>query len=136
MKTIFYRMLVLAAMLQHFACDAQQTGKDNIEGIWKGTSICQVKSSPCHDENVVCHISRTSATTWAIKMNKMVNGAEEEMGPPLDVVYNEAKQTLTGTTKDKQGRNDVWLFKIDGDQMHGTLTINENTLFRIIEVKK
>jgi hypothetical protein len=28
------------------------------------------------------------------------------------------------------------LFKIDGKQMHGTLTIDEKTLYRIIEMRK
>ena len=40
------------------------------------------------------------------------------------------------TMKDNQSRNAVWLFNLDGIQMHGTLTINENTLFRIVELKK
>jgi len=70
-------------------CSARQAGKDNIEGIWKGTSLCQVKSSPCHDENVVYHISRaTNGKTYTIQMNKIVNGAEEEMGAS-DAVYDE-----------------------------------------------
>jgi predicted secreted protein len=125
-------MLVLAAMLQHFAGFAQQTTTNNIEGTWKGTSLCQVKQSACHDENVVYHISKTSATIYTIQASKVVNGAEEDMGT-LDAVYDETKQTLTVTTKDRQG---VWLFRIDGMQMHGTLTINENTLFRIVELKK
>lgn len=128
-------MLMLAAILQYFSGQAQP-GTNSIEGIWKGTSLCQVKPSACHDENVVCHISKAATdTTYTIQMNKMVNGAEEEMGA-FDFVYDEAKQTLTGKTKDSQGRDGVWLFRIDGNQMHGTLTINGNTLFRIIEVKK
>ena len=27
-------------------------------GTWKGTSLCQIKSYPCHDEQVVHHISK------------------------------------------------------------------------------
>jgi hypothetical protein len=38
--------------------------------------------------------------------------------------------------KDKQESSAVWLFRINGMQMHGNLTINENTLFRIVELKK
>jgi hypothetical protein len=68
-------------------------------------------------------------------MNKIVNGAEEEMGVS-DAVYDEAKHILTSTTKDRQGRVGVWLFKIDDKQIHGTLTIDQKTLYRIIEVKK
>ena len=128
-------MFALSAILQHFAGYAQQTTSDKIEGIWKGTSLCQVKPSACHDENVVYHISKKSANVYTIQANKIVNGAEVDMGTFDSVVYNETKQTLTFTMKDRQGRSNVWLFKLDGMQMHGTLT-QETTLFRIVELKK
>ena len=130
MKTIY--AILLFTIIQHSLCCAQTVA--NIEGTWKGTSLCQVKSSPCHDEEAVYHISKVTDTTYSMQMNKIVNGAEEEMGP-LAVKYDQAKQTLSGKTNDRQGRDGVWTFKIDGDGMHGTLTL-ENTLFRIIELKK
>ena len=133
---ILCKLLMPIAIIQAMNCSAQQTGKTSIEGIWKGTSLCQVKPSPCHDENVVYHISKTAnGETYTIQMNKIVNGAEEEMGVS-DAVYDEAKHILTSTMKNGQGRVGVWLFKIDDKQMHGTLTIDEKTLYRIIEVKK
>ena len=128
-------MFALSAILQHFAGYAQQTTSDKIEGIWKGTSLCQVKPSACHDENVVYHISKKSANVYTIQANKIVNGAEEDMGTFDSVVYDETKRTLTFIMKDRQGRSNVWLFKLDGMQMHGTLT-QEKTLFRIVELKK
>jgi len=135
-RLILHGFLTLVVIIKGMNCSARQTGKDNIEGTWKGTSLCQVKSSPCHDENVVYHISRTTnGKTYTIQMNKIVNGAEEEMGAS-DAVYDETKLTLTSTTKNRQGRIGVWLFKIDGKQMHGTLTIDEKTLYRIIEMRK
>ncbi|HYJ62103.1 MAG TPA: hypothetical protein VEV62_00025 [Parafilimonas sp.] len=73
---------------------------------------------------------------YSMQANKIVNGAEEDMGTFDSVVYDENKQTLTYVMKDKQGRRGVWLFTIDGMQMHGTLIINDNTLFRILELKK
>ena len=128
-------MFALSAILQHFAGYAQQTTSDKIEGIWKGTSLCKVKPSACHDENVVYHISKKSANVYTIQANKIVNGAEVDMGTFDSVVYDETKQTLTFIMKDRQGRSNVWLFKLDGMQMHGTLT-QETTLFRIVELKK
>ena len=35
-----------------------------IEGAWRGSSICQVKNSPCHDEQVVFHISKDGAKKY------------------------------------------------------------------------
>ena len=136
MKTFLYTMFALSAILQHLPGYAQQTTADKIEGIWKGTSLCQVKPSACHDEDVVYHISKTSANLYTMQASKIVNGVEEDMGTFDSVVYDETKQTLRFTMKDQQGRSNVWLFKLDGMQMHGTLTINENTLFRKVELKK
>jgi hypothetical protein len=123
-------------MLQYLPGYAQQTTADKIEGIWKGTSLCQVRQSACHDEDVVYHISKIAANLYTIQANKIVNGEEEDMGTFDSVVYDQTKQTLRFTMKDQQGRSAVWLFRVDGMQMHGTLMINENTLFRIVEVKK
>ena len=50
----------------------------SFEGIWKGTSLCQIKNSPCHDEIVVYHISRDSTgKSYEVIANKIVNGKEE-----------------------------------------------------------
>jgi len=58
------------------------------------------------------------------------------MGTLDSVAYHATKQTLNFTMKDQQGRNAVWLFKLDGMQMHGTSTTNKNALFRVVELKK
>jgi hypothetical protein len=135
MRTFLYTMFALSTILLRLPGHAQQTTADKIEGIWKGTSLCQVKQSACHDENVVYHISKKSANLYTMQAGKIVNGAEDDMGT-FDAVYDETKQTLSFTMKDQQGRGAVWLFTVDGMQIHGTLTINENTLFRIVELKK
>jgi hypothetical protein len=136
MKAIHSKLLILAFLTQTIGCAAQQPVKDSIVGTWKGTSLCQVKSSPCHDENAIYHISKAAnGKTYTMQMNKIVNGVEEEMGAS-EGIYDESKHTLTTTTEDRQGRVGVWLFKIDGKQMHGTLTIDEKILYRVIEVKK
>ena len=130
------QILLMLTLAYTASCSAQGSAKDIIEGTWKGTSLCQVKNSPCHDENAIYHISKAAnGKTYTMQMNKIVNGMEEEMGTS-DGVYDQAKHTLTTTTNDRQGRVGVWLFKIDGNQMHGTLTIDEKILYRVIEVKK
>ncbi|HYK45069.1 MAG TPA: hypothetical protein VEV83_07870, partial [Parafilimonas sp.] len=80
MRTLLCSMFALSAILQHFAGYAQQTTTDKIEGVWKGTSLCQVKPSACHDESVVYHISKKSANLYTIQANKIVNDAEVDMG--------------------------------------------------------
>src|ERR1043165_5591269 len=135
MKRFYVIGLLALGFCSTIACRAQNDAKDSIVGTWKGTSLCQVKPSSCHDENVVCHITNLSGQTYTMEMNKVVNGEEEEMGA-LDAEYDASKGTLSFTVKDLQGRTNDWLVKIDRKKMHGTLTINKKTLFRIIELEK
>lgn len=70
-------------------------GPDPIIGTWKGTSLCQVKNSPCHDETAIYHAMKsTDGKTYPFQMNKMVNGKEEEMGL-LNFTYDATTKTLT-----------------------------------------
>lgn len=114
-----------------------QPSSAKISGTWKGTSLCQVPGSPCHDETVVFYFSRQIASedTFTLRANKIVNGREEEMGE-LNFVYDKAKQTLTCKMTNKGGKYGEWLFKIDEDKMHGTLTVEGNILYRLIELEK
>ena len=108
---------------------------DPISGTWKGTSICQVKDSPCHDEIAIYHASKLPGdNTYRFQMNKMVDGKEVEMGP-LDFTYDVNAQTLTAENSSARGKG-VWRFKLTGKTMHGTLTIDNNVVFRVIDLHK
>jgi hypothetical protein len=102
----------------------------SIVGIWKGTSICQVKPSACNDEIAICHISKgDKANTYHIIMNKLVNGVEEEVGTS-DYSYNDGILT----TYIEKYKVTITL-KVKNDSMEGTLVYN-NTLYRIIKLIK
>jgi len=110
-----------------------QTGTVKIDtfliGTWNGTSLCQVKNSPCHDETVVYHISKNKgADTFYINASKIVNGVEQEMGI-LPFVYNKKTNQLTSTA------NGIWTFNIEGVKLEGTLLVRGD-LFRKIKVYK
>lgn len=102
-----------------------------LQGIWKGTSICQVKNSPCHDENVVYHIVANENGSFALTMNKLINNKEEEMGT-LIFTYDSAHQVLSSVNEIQNSR---WDFKVNGSKLEGTL-MYKNNLYRIITVKK
>jgi Zn/Cd-binding protein ZinT len=103
-----------------------------IPGIWKGTSICQVKTSPCHDETVVYHILKTgNAQVYEVTMNKIVNNAKEEMGM-MKFMYDPSKETLI--SRDTI-RDATWTFVLKGKKIDGTL-IYKKQLYRIINVVK
>ena len=100
-------------------------------GVWKGTSLCQIKSSPCHDEQAVYHISKGDhPNEFKMLMNKVVRGVEEEMGT-LVYTFNSNKKELTCSPKP----NTIWKFKLTNRKLEGTLYYN-NELYRIISMTK
>jgi hypothetical protein len=98
-------------------------------GTWNGTSICQIKNSPCHDETVVYHISKKRGVdTFFINAGKIINGVEEEMGI-LPFVYNKKTNQFTSTAYG------IWTFDLEGDKLEGTLIVHGD-LYRKIKVYK
>ena len=122
-------MLVLSLLL---ICGANQ--QDNIVGTWKGTSICQVKDSPCHDEIAIYHAVKAEGNTYRFQMNKMVNGKEVEMGETM-FTYDKNSKTLDGVTTSAK-RKGIWHFVVKDDTMLGTLTVDNNVLYRVIDLHK
>lgn len=77
------------------ACSWGQSFNDSsLTGTWKGTSICQVKPSPCNDEIAVYHISKgEKPNSFHIIANKIIDGKEEDMAVD-DFSYNPADGSL------------------------------------------
>jgi len=126
-------ILIFALLSQN--CFSQATSQDPFVGVWRGTSICQQKNSPCKNENVVYHISAgTGKNLYVMQANKIVNGQEEEMGI-IPFTYADSIQSLVNKDVDRQNRKGVWIYKLQGKNMDGTLTV-DGVLYRIIHVKK
>src|SRR3954465_3367428 len=117
-KTIFPFVII------NFFIACTAAGQNNYDssliGVWKGTSLCQVKNSPCHDETVVYYISKVGADSFSIRANKIVNGIEEEMGI-IPGTFNSKQRELTCSPRP----NTVWKFKLTGRKLEGTLYQNE-----------
>jgi hypothetical protein len=104
----------------------------SLEGRWKGTSICQIKNSPCHDEKVIYHISKKAENnSYQIIASKIIEGKENDMGT-LIFSYDPKETMLYLIDNDQDVK---WQFKVTGNEMHGTLT-SGGKLFRIIDLKK
>jgi len=104
----------------------------SLVGVWKGTSLCQIKNSSCHDENVVYHISKDSnVDSYQVDASKIIDGKENDMGT-LTFSFDPKKKILFLVDSVK---NIKWEFKISGKEMHGTL-ISKGKLFRIVDLKK
>ncbi len=124
MKTILFCISFLVIV---FNSAKAQT---NLIGIWKGTSICQVKNSPCHDEIVVYHISKGEGIdSFNIQANKIVNGVEEDMGILQCKLERKRNQLISTSYKS------LWTFNLKGKSMDGTLMV-QGALYRIIKLSK
>ena len=95
-------------------------------GVWKGTSICTVRPSGCHDETAVYRISQLGKDSVAIDGRRVVNGEELEMGV-LPCLLRGAKVTCVMP----QG---IWKFDIRGDSLVGELRHPDNTKFRDVRL--
>jgi hypothetical protein len=107
---------------------------DPISGTWEGTSLCQVKPSPCHDEHVIYKVTRTAAQHYKLDAYKVVGGKELFMGA-IDLTFAPALNRLQGTIAGNRGSSHVRL-NLKGDHLSGRLTLDDGTLFRLIEVTK
>jgi len=104
----------------------------SFEGIWKGTSLCQIKNSPCHDEIVVYHISKDSTgKSYDMIANKIVDGKEAYMGT-ISFTYDNQQKVFVSVDS---ARNARWEFRITGNAMKGTL-MYKGDLYRVVDVKK
>ena len=124
--------MLLAFSIAFKFCEAQTKDSNTdtlLVGTWKGTSICQLKNSPCHDEVVVYRITKKSSpNTYSIDARKVVNGIEEEMGI-LTFVYVETSHQLTSSDYG------TWTFNVEAARLEGTL-VHRGDLYRIIKLVK
>lgn len=100
-------------------------------GNWTGTSLCQVKGSPCRDENVVFHFSPVNGTGhYKVRADKIVNGQEVDMGE-LEFTLDKAAHTLTCVFS-----NGTWVLVVDKKHIDGTLTTPDKVLYRKLSLSK
>ena len=123
-------VIILCCFSFYFSMAQKPVSDSTLTGVWKGTSICQVKNSPCHDEVVVYHITKAAGLdSFDIAANKIVNAVEEEMGTVSCKLDRKNHQLLSTS------HNGIWKFNIVGSHMDGILIYN-GSLYRIINVSK
>ena len=98
-------------------------------GMWRGTSVCLVRPSPCNDEIIVYRITRMKASdSLSLDARKIVRGEEQEMGE-LACRFIPSNRQITCAIP--RGR---WLFSVRGDTLVGELRLEDNTKFRDVLV--
>ena len=77
------------------------------------------------------HISKSKEPGKVrIRADRIVNGRSITMGVS-DWDYDKTKKTIAWKTK-----LGVWQLTADGNKMNGTLTLNDQTVFRRVSLKK
>lgn len=113
-----------AGVLAHRAAAQATPGPASFVGVWRGTSTCTVRPSPCKDEIVVYRITRAAAgDSVLVDARKIVNAREEEMGVL-------ACRVGTGASLTCAMRNGVWRFTVRGDSLVGELRLPDGTRYR------
>ena len=129
----------MVLVLSAFASAQKKDAVDALLGDWTGESKCVGSNPYCHDEIVVYHLTRSKKDAAKINLSadKIVNGKPEFMGE-FDMTFDPEKMTLADEfTIKRTGGKGVWLFKIDGDKMDGTLTVfPENEIGRRVHVER
>ena len=116
--------LVAACVLARNA-PAQAASAPNPVGVWRGTSLCQVRPSACHDEVVVYRITRAKGSdSISVDARKIVNAREEAMGV-LACRLAELGASFTCTLP-----NGVRHFTVRRDSLVGELRLMDSTKFR------
>lgn len=123
---------VIAAVVLARRAPAQAMARDtNPVGVWRGTSVCQVRRSPCHDEVVVYRITRAKASdSIVVDARKLVNAREEEMGVLA------CRLAARGASFTCAIPNGVWRFTIRGDSLIGELRLLDSTKFRDVRAAR
>jgi hypothetical protein len=100
-------------------------------GTWRGTSVCQVRPSPCHDEIVVYRITRAKARdSISMDARKVVDGHEEEMG------ILACRLAALGASFTCTMPNGVWRFTIRRDSLIGDLRLLDSTKYRDVRAAR
>ena len=103
-----------------------------LAGTWRGDSTCAIEASACHDERVVYYIRDVPN-----RPNQVVVQADKIVdGKPITMGTGEWQYDAAGSTLEYRTPRQVWLLKIKGRRMEGTLKFSDGTIFRNMTLEK
>jgi len=122
MPTAYLPLLALATLAESPAA-----------GVWRGESLCtETASASCRNETVIYYIrdilDRPDAVL--IRADKVVDGKAITMGTG-EWQYDRTRQTVEWHMPQQ-----VWLLRLDGDRINGTLRLADGTVVRKMRLKK
>ncbi len=108
---------------------------DPVVGRWEGTSLCQVKLSPCHDEHAVYYMKKAGSHGYKLDGYKLVSGQEQFMGA-IDLTFDARLNQLNAVIVDRAGSPTRLKLVLKGNHLSGTMIEADGTLYRLIEIDK
>ena len=93
-------------------------------GAWRGTSVCVVRRSACHDEVVIYKFALKGSDSLSLDALKIVDGREDDMGT-LACELNAPRAFVTCDIP-----NGKWRFTVRHDSLVGQLRLRDGTWFR------
>jgi hypothetical protein len=103
-----------------------------VAGTWRGESVCTTNAPACRNESVVYYVEDIPDRPdfVIIKADKIVNGKPITMGTS-EWQHVRAQHTLEWRTPEQ-----VWLLKVIGNRIEGTLIRADKAVFRKITLEK
>ena len=89
LRSIFIALVAIGVFAHRTPAQAT-TAAPSAVGVWRGTSLCLVRPSPCHDEHVIYRVTRASPGRYKLDAYKIVGGRELFMGA-IDLKFEPAK---------------------------------------------
>jgi hypothetical protein len=128
MKT-FYPLYLLSSLA--LGC-VMAAGASGVAGTWRGESLCATDAPACHNEKVVYYIKDVPDRPDAavIQADKIVDGKAITMGTG-EWHHDRAQHSLEWNSPWQ-----VWLLKVTGNRIEGTLTLADKTVFRRMTLTK
>ena len=126
----FSGLLLMLTCVTGVSAGKKRVAIADLVGDWSGTSLCQVKPSPCHDEQVVLRLSHPQQEKIRVQGDKIVDGKAVTMGVD-DWSYDAISQALICDIP-----RGTWKLIVDGDEMNGTLITRDNVLLRKVHLHR
>ena len=114
------------------ACGLLWADGSGVAGVWRGESLCGAGAAACRDEKVVYYIKDVAdrPDVVVIQADKIVDGKAITMGT------GEWRHDRERHTLEWRMPRQVWLLKISGDRMEGTLTLADGTVVRKMTLER
>jgi hypothetical protein len=130
MRILLVSVAVATLLVRGAAAQTPVSGSQSVTalGTWRGTSVCLVHPSSCHDEVVVYRITpKSGRDSVAFDARKIVSGQEQDMGVLTCRVMPAVSAAVDLTCRIP---NAMWRFRVRGDSLVGELRLADSTRFR------